>query len=156
MKLATVIIATFCVLGVLMHTHAKCGEVPGCIYIMQETKYPGTLYKVGGVKLKDSCEQKVKKRRDDLQTGNARPLVVRQWYQVKNCKMAERAAHGAVDGIYGINYGGGTEWCDVADDKYDEFKGLIEKAVAKYQNKNEVIEDDTPVMRDKSLSLIHI
>ena len=116
----------------LKYTDARCRAVRGYVYIMQErttTGASGVYYKVGGV---EGASGNVDTRRGNLQTGNPRELVVKERYEVGNCKDAESAAHEAVDDDYGVNYGGGTEWCKVAGANYDDFKGKVRNAANNY------------------------
>ena len=112
MKLAIVVMTTVCIVVMLRHAQARCSDVPGYIYIMQEKTTggnTGTLYKVGGV---EGTSNKVDTRRRNLQTGNPRELVVKTRYKVTSCKKAEKDVHDDEDmnDHYAVYYGGGTEW----------------------------------------------
>ena len=129
MTLATISTVTvlLSVLLILKNAQAKCSNVPGYIYIMQERTTgadTGTLYKVGGV------EASVIEVENDLQSGNFRQLIIREWYGVDNCRDAERDVLAAIKG-YSVDFGGGTEWHRVTN--YDKFKDAIENAIASHK-----------------------
>lgn len=114
---------------VLEQANARCTNVGGHIYIIQERQTNGAAgiyYKVGGV---EGNSDQVDRRRGQLQTGNPRQLVVKERYAVHSCRDGESAAHNAVR-TYSVNYGGGTEWYRVNSDNYNNFKNSIENAVA--------------------------
>ena len=115
------------VLMMLKNAQAKCSNVPGYIYIMQERTTgadAGTLYKVGGVEASGTEVE------SDLQSGNFRQLIIREWYGVDNCYDAERDVLAAKEG-YSVDFGGGTEWHRVTN--YDKFKDAIENAIASHK-----------------------
>ena len=66
----------------------------------------------------------------DLQTGNFRQLIKREWYGVDNCRDAERDVLAAIKG-YSVDFGGGTEWHRVTN--YDKFEDAIENAIASHK-----------------------
>ncbi|MCG8622803.1 MAG: hypothetical protein MJE68_12510 [Proteobacteria bacterium] len=84
----------------------------------------GTLYKVGGVEASGTEVE------SDLQSGNFRQLIIREWYGVDNCYDAERDVLAAKEG-YSVDFGGGTEWHRVTN--YDKFKDAIENAIASHK-----------------------
>ena len=115
------------VLMTLKNAQAKCSGVPGYIYIMQERTTgadAGTLYKVGGMEASGTEVE------SDLQTGNFRQLIIREWYSVDNYHDAERDVLAAIKG-YSVDFGGGTEWHRVTN--YDKFKDAIENAIASHK-----------------------
>ena len=122
MKQAVAFVAVLFAVVFMKYADARCSNVRGYVYIMQEKAAPGASttylhYKVGGV---EGDSKKVKTRRGNLQTGNPRQLVVMNQYEVSTCREAEKACQNAVS-QYAINYRGGTEWFRVPSSQYAIF-----------------------------------
>lgn len=146
MKLAAVgvITALLSVFTMLKNVQAKCGNVPGYIYIIEERTTgadAGTLYKAGGV---EGNSTEVDKHVSDLQTGNSRHLIIRERYSIDNCHDAERDVFAAIKD-YSVDFGGGTEWYNVTN--YDKFKDAIKSAIVSHKGPSKDIDNNSQKMK---------
>lgn len=108
------------------HVQAKCKDVPGFIYILNEldmNQNAGIYYKIGGVQGEITDSEKINTRKRNLQTGNPRKLLLSAYVAVKSCKNAENAVQKDtfLQGFHINNGGGGTEWYKVENNQYLKF-----------------------------------
>ena len=146
MKQAVAFVAVVFVVVFLKYTDARCSNVSGYVYIMQErttTGGSGLYYKVGGV---EGDSKKVDTRRGNLQTGNPRKLVVKERFAVSNCRDAEKACQHAVSHYEVKGFGGGTEWFEVRSNSYLEFRNSIKNVAGTFPITS--VEDINGSLRD--------
>ena len=107
---------------------AVCSHNPGVVYILEEDQDGSDYYKIGG------STRGAETRRDEIQIGNPRALLVAEEFDVDDCYDAEEEAHDtARDLMYVTNIvirGNPTEWYEVDEDDYEDFVDAIEEAVA--------------------------
>ena len=104
------------------------GRVKGFIYVLKEGA--GRFYKIG------FTTSTVAKRIKQLQTGNPRKITEVFSQKVSDVRAAEQAAKAATKKFHAHgSMQGGTEWYDVATNKYSGFLGAIKAAINRFKAK---------------------